>query len=467
MRGKGRWAKKTRAEGRGGTAGSVRPNFKVLSVYLIGIFIGALDTNVVGPVFPLIRSSFHISLAWTAWTVTAYTVAYIASTVLAGALGDRLGHKRLFLGGIAAFGLASALAAVSPTFWVFVLARAIQGLGAGAVYPNAQAEGIKQFPLEKRGMALGLFGAVFGMASIVGPVVGGVLGQYFGWPSVFLVNIPITLTVFLLSGRVPASDTAQRAVPDFWGGLGFSGMLAGLLLFIMVANAWRWAFLILGIGLLVLFVGRQRTAPVPFLDSKPLTNGAGVAMMIGASLIGLDMSAAIFVPTLVQQALGFTVLASGLSLLPAAFTGAVLSGVGGVMVDRTGPRKVLTMGLLAGALGGLLLAWPPLTFLRFILAMIFLGMGTAFTMGAPLNRMALALYRDDQAGEALSLIAVFRGIGLSAGPIILTLAQASLHGFTGMFGTVFVASLVGMFAFFFVPDVRPVPRAKVAPQGKT
>jgi MFS family permease len=199
----------------------MRPNFRILSVYLIGIFIGALDTSIISPVFPLIMRGFHVRLEWVAWTVTAYTVAYIASTVLAGAWGDRLGHKQLFLWGVAAFMLASALAAVSPSFWIFVLARVIQGAGAGAVYPNAQAEGIQQFPAERRGMALGLFGAVFGLASVLGPTLGGVLGQYLGWPAVFWVNVPIALGVLALSGRIAPSQHQDRALPDWRGGAAF------------------------------------------------------------------------------------------------------------------------------------------------------------------------------------------------------------------------------------------------------
>ncbi|MCY0900101.1 MAG: MFS transporter [Firmicutes bacterium] len=442
----------------------MRPNWRILSVYLIGVFIGALDTNVLAPVFPLIMRGFHLRLQWMAWTITGYTVAYIVSTVLSGAWGDRAGHKRVFLWGIVAFMLASILAAVSPAFWVFMLARVVQGAGAGAVYPNAQAEGILQFPTQRRGMALGLFGAVFGMASVLGPTLGGLLGQYLGWPSVFLINVPIALLVLVLSGRVAPSAVQDRPVPDWRGGLAFSVLMTTALLTLVVGGTGRWVLGIVALFALVAFISRERQSRVPFLDPAPLRAQRGVAMMIGAALIGLDMSAAVFVPTLVQRVLGFTVLASGLALLPAAVSGAVLSGAGGVLVDRVGPRKVLMVGLIAGAVGGLLLAWPGLTFARFIIAMLVFGLGTAFTMGAPLNRMALALYRDDQAGEALSVAALFRGIGMSCGPIILT-AASDVRGFAGMFGSVMIASLVGALAFLFVPDVKPAKRRPVLTEG--
>jgi EmrB/QacA subfamily drug resistance transporter len=437
----------------------MRPNLRAVGIYLIGVFIGALDTNVLGPAFRSLMHAFAVPLGWVAWTITAYTVAYVAATVLAGAIGDRHGRRRMFQLGLVLFGFASLLAASAPNFVVFLIARAIQGAGAGIVYPNAQAEGIGRFPPERRGMALGLFAAVFGLASIVGPVVGGALAEYVGWPSIFLVNVPIVLVALFATRRLPESHTGERALPDWQGGVAFAVFLAAVLLAIEVGGDARLPLLVLAALALAAFAVRQRRVATPFLDTRALANPSGAAMIVGAALIGLNMSAAVFVPTLAQESLRFTAFASGLSLLPAAFTGAILAGVGGVLVDRIGPRSVLQAGLLAGVGGGLLLAWPHLTFGRFLLAMVAFGLATAFTMGAPLNRMALALYREDQAGEALSLVAVFRSVGLAAGPVLLTAAQ-TLRGFTGMFGAVALASLIGFALFWGVPDVRPPARVR-------
>jgi MFS family permease len=159
----------------------------------------------------------------------------------------------------------------------------------------------------------------------------------------------------------------------------------------------------------------------------------------------------VFVPTLAQVGLHFSVLSSGLALLPAAFTGAVLAGAGGVMVDRVGPRRVLMLGLLLATIGGVLLAWPPLDAVRFFIAMVSLGGGTALTMGAPLNKLGIALYRRDETGQALGLMAVFRSVGLAVGPVVLTLASAA-RGFTGLFGLMAVASLVGVILFSTIVD---------------
>jgi MFS family permease len=440
-----------------------RPNWRVLGVYLAGVFLGALDTNVVGPVFPLIARGFRVSLAWVGWTVTAYTVAYVASTVLAGGLGDRYGHRRLFASGVAAFGAASALALVSRAFWVFLLARALQGAGAGAVYPNAQAEGVAQFPAERRGLALGVFGAAFGVAAIVGPNVGGLFGQLWGWRSLFALNLPLAAIALALAARAPAARPVARApLPDAVGGLAFAGMLALALLGLAVRGPRSLALLAGAVALAAVFAMRQRRSSVPFLDPVPFARPSGAALVAGAALIGLDMSAAVFVPTFAQEHLGFSVLGSGAALMPAAVSGALLAGAAGVLVDRVGPRLVLQVGLLCGVLGGVLLAWPGAREAAFFGAMVAFGVSTAFTMGAPLNRLALGLYRDEQAGEALAVAAVFRSVGLAAGPVLLTLAQA-WHGFTGMFGAVALAALLGCALFGFVPDVRPAARARPEP----
>ncbi len=440
----------------------MRANSRILAVYLAGVFIGSLDTNVLGPVLPSIARGLHVSFAWTAWTVTAYMVAYVTSTAIGGASGDRYGRHRLFVLGIAGFGAASLLAALSQGFGIFVLARVIQGAAAGLVYPNAMAQGTDQFPPERRGAALGLFGAIFGLATIIGPNVGGALGQYVGWQSIFWLNVPFALIVLAMARGLPAgASRAAQAVPDWLGGVGFAGFLASLLLLISTGQPLIAAACA---ACLVLFLARQRGAAKPFLDARPLRSGSGVAIIAGAALVGYDLAAAVFVPTLAQRALHFSVLQSGLALMPAAVSGAVLAGVAGVMSDRVGPRILLQIGMVAAVAGGVLLSLPHLTLAAFFSAMVLFGIATSLTLSAPLNRLGMALYRDEQSAEALSLMAVFRSVGLAAGAVLMTLALG-WRGFPAMFGSVALASLLGAVAFTMVPDVRPAARgiARVPP----
>ncbi len=440
--------------------------WRVLSVYLLGVFLGALDTSVIGPAFPVIARAFSVTLRWNAWAVTIYTVGYVACTVLAGALGDRVGHRRVFRLGLVGFACASLLAAVSGQigFWAFLGARALQGLGAGAVYPNAQAEGVALFPAERRGLALGVFGGVFGLAAVIGPNVGGALTQFVGWPAIFLLNVPLALLA-VGAARPVAGETEGRGehrpagIPDPAGAAAFAAALAALLLALSAGGVVRWGGLAAGLAAAAVFLWRQRRAAVPFLETRPLRSRGGVALIVGAAIVGLDMSAAVFVPAMAQSRLHLGVFASGVALMPAALSGAVLAGAAGVLVDRAGPRLPLQIGLLAAVVAGALLGRGTLGMGGFIVAMLFFGLGTAFTMGAPINRLALGLYRDAQAGLALSLIAVFRSVGLAAGPVILTAAEAH-GGFPAMFRAVALASLLGAVVFSVVPNIRPLPRAR-------
>ncbi|MDI3270180.1 MAG: MFS transporter, partial [Bacillota bacterium] len=376
---------------------------KALAIYFVGVFIGALDMSIIGPVFPLIASDFNVSVTWDAWTVTAYTAVYAVGTVLAGAMGDRLGHRRLFAWGLFLFGLGSAVAALAPSFWVFLLGRALQGGGAGAIFPNAQAAGIQAFPPEKRGTALGLFGAVFGVAAIIGPNLGGLLGQYWGWQAIFWVNVPLVAIVLLLVPSLPRTALRDRGVPDLWGGILFGLALVALLLSLTAQAHYGLELLLAGLLLAYLFAWRQRHpgGKERFLDLKAFASLWGGTVVAGAILVGMDMAAAVFIPSLAQKELGVGVLASGLSVMPAAFTAALFSALGGVLVDRRGSRFVLVAGLLAATAGALFLVPAHLTWWRFIAGLSLMGIGTAFTMGAPLNRMALALFPGDRSGEAL------------------------------------------------------------------
>ncbi|MBT9259950.1 MAG: MFS transporter [Clostridiales bacterium] len=414
--------------------------------------------SIIGPVFPLIAEDFKISITWDAWTVTAYTAIYAVGTVLAGALGDRLGHRRLFAWGLVLFGLGSAVAALAPSFGVFLLGRALQGGGAGAIFPNAQAAGIQAFPPERRGTALGIFGAVFGVAAIIGPNLGGFLGQYWGWPAIFWINVPLVLLVLLLVPSLPPTALRPRGVPDLWGGILFGLTLVALLLSLTAWDAYGAELLLAGLLLGLLFAWRQGHpgGKEPFLDLKAFASLWGAMVVAGAILVGMDMAAAVFIPTLAQKALGVGVLASGVSVMPAALTAAVFSALGGVLVDRRGSRFVLVAGLLSAALGALLLVPPHLTWLRFIAAISLMGIGTAFTMGAPLNRMALALFPGDRSGEALSLIAVFRTVGIAMGPVLFGLAL-ELKGFPGLFSLVAAISLLGALLFAGLKGEEPAP----------
>ncbi|HET7559347.1 MAG TPA: MFS transporter [Limnochordia bacterium] len=418
---------------------------RTLGIYMLGVFLGALDMSVVAPAFPLIAKHFGVALTWDAWTITTYTIAYTAATVLAGAAGDRFGRRKLFAWGVAAFGLGSALCAVAGPFWLFLAARVVQGAGAGAIFPNAQAEGIQLFPPERRGRALGMFGAVFGLASMIGPNVGGILAQLYGWQSIFWINVPIAVVVLAAVRMLPRSQVLARRMPDWRGGVAFAGLISAALFALTVSGGLRIWLAGAAAFFALAFASAQRRAALPFIKADALRAG-GYWLFAGAAIVGLDMASLVFVPLIAQNDLGFSVLSSGVSVTPMAFLGALMTGLGGILIDRIGPIPVVGCGMLAWSAGGALLAIGPITTFRFFTALGLFGLGTAFTMGPPLNKLALGLFADEQAGEALSLMSVFRSIGIAAGPVILAIAEHA-GGYGALFGSLAVLSLAAVFLF--------------------
>src|SRR5512140_3998761 len=174
---------------------------RILTVLFIGVLMAALDIAIVGPALPAIQKAFTVSDRTLTWMFSIYVLFNLIGTPLMAKLSDMFGRRSLYVLDVALFAFGSLLVAISPTFGVLLAGRAIQGLGAGGIFPVASAVIGDTFPPEQRGRALGLIGAVFGIAFLIGPIIGGVL-LLFGWPWLFLVNLPLAAGVIAASLRL-------------------------------------------------------------------------------------------------------------------------------------------------------------------------------------------------------------------------------------------------------------------------
>ncbi len=182
--------------------------------------MAALDIAIVGPALPTIQQIFGVNERALAWVFTIYVLMNLVGTPLLAKLSDRFGRRTIYVLAVSLFALGSLLVVVAPVsaFWFVLLGRAVQGLGAGGIFPVASAVIGDTFPPEKRGSALGLIGAVFGLAFIIGPIVGGVL-LLFSWRWVFAINLPIALVVILLAWRELPSARRKELLPFDWAGM--------------------------------------------------------------------------------------------------------------------------------------------------------------------------------------------------------------------------------------------------------
>jgi EmrB/QacA subfamily drug resistance transporter len=294
----------------------------VLVASILGSGIVFLDQTIVNVALPAIRSSLHGSLADQQWVVEAYLLTLSALLLLGGSLGDVLGRRRVFTAGLLGFGACSLVCALAPTVSVLTGARALQGVAGALLVPSALALIVDHFGPDERGAAIGTWTAWAGVATVLGPLGGGVLVETASWRWIFVINlIPVALTVALLR-RLPADVTTPRRV-DWIGGvlcvLGLAGPVFGLI------EEARYGFadprvlvpILAGLTLLVAFAAWERHTREPMLPLHLFTvRNFAVGNLTTLGVWGGLNVATFFIVVFVQQVGGYTPIAAGLSLLP-------------------------------------------------------------------------------------------------------------------------------------------------------
>lgn len=424
----------------------------VAVVYLLGLCMGALDMGIVNPARTVIQNTLSVDDSLGVWIITIYTLAYAVSIPIMGKLADRHGRKGVYLLCILLFGIGSVLCGVAQdlgNFWILIGARVIQALGGGGIMPVATAEFGTAFPEEKRGMALGIVGMVYGLASILGPTVGSAILEVFGatqWQFIFYVNIPICIIVLILGvKRLPNAQAEKTGPLDGLGILILTLMTLSLMYGLKnidffdfatsIASTDVWPFLVAFVVLLPLFMLRERRAADPILNLKYFTNANIVIAFLCAVISGIAMMGTIFFPQFCENAM---MMKSGSGGYFIALLG-VGSGVGAMMsgklIDKHGVKPVLAMGFIGVAIGSIFMAfvacaWPSL--LTVCATMIITGLGLGFTMGTPLNYMMLENTDEKESNSALAALSLVRSIGTAIAPAIMVAfvvhASAYLQG---------------------------------------
>jgi len=321
-------------------------------------FMVVLDALVVTTALPRMQRDLHIGLSSLQWTVNAYGIAFAAGIITAAALGDRFGRRRVFNSGLMLFTLASAACALAPNATELIAARTVQGLGAAAVLPLSLTILTTAFPAEKRGMIVGVYGGLAGLAVALGPIVGGVITEAIDWHWIFWINVPIGLVAALLGLRLLPETRGPSERLDL---VGASFVTAGVVAFVWAltrANDAGWASaeilgsLLAGTLLLSAFLWWERRAAEPMV---PLRLFAGREFAIGNLttyfLHGATFAMAFLVTQEFQLARGYSPLGTGLRLLPFFATPMFVSPLAGALSDRIGRRAIMIVGLWLQALG--------------------------------------------------------------------------------------------------------------------
>jgi len=400
--------------------------------------MAAIDATVVGIALPAIGREFNTNLAALQWVVTAYTLTLAGLLLVAGALGDRYGRKRIFLIGVVWFTIASVLCGIAPNAPFLIAARAIQGIGAALLTPGSLAIIQASFQPSDRSKAIGAWSGFGGVGSAIGPFLGGWLIQAYSWRLIFAINVPVAVLVLVVAWRhVPETrDPSAAGRVDMIGGVLVTLGLVGLTFGLVEGPSLGWtkpaplAALIAGVVLLAAFTAWERRAREPILQLSMFASRQFSAANIVTFVVYAALGGMLFLlPIQLQEVSGYTALEAGISLLPVTVIMLALSARSGALAARIGPRLQMTVGPLVIAAGLALFAriGPSGDYLTEVLpAVLVWGFGLAINV-APLTATVLAAVPAEHAGAAS---AVNNDVARAAGLIAVAVlpAAAGLSG---------------------------------------
>jgi len=417
------------------------PARQLMPALFTGVFMAALDTAVIAPAIPALRESFAIDHREVALLMVVFVLCSLCSTAVLANLGDRHGRRPVFLGSVACFAAGSLLIALSPSFWVVLVGRAVQGIGAGGITPTASAVIGDAVAAEERGRALGLIGATYGMAFVLGPPLATVLMLAFSWHWIFLINLPIAALVLgLAAGSLPRKVN-RTALPA----LDLAGIALSLLMLVcLVLGITRIAddlfgqrlwpgFLAASAFALALLVRVERRAAAPMIPLSLLANRQ-LALTYGlTAAAGFGMGSIIFLSSIAQLAHGVEPQHAGFVLLPLVLSSMLGSMGAGRLLNRLGARTVLLCGFAALALGYAVSAYTAAGLWFFLLASMPVGLGVGIVVGGALRSIAIDEAPPAQRGAAQGMVNICTAVGtLLSAAVVSAVADFSgggAHGF--------------------------------------
>jgi EmrB/QacA subfamily drug resistance transporter len=445
----------------------------------LALFMATLDNLVVTTALPVIRHDLHAGISGLEWTVNAYTLTFAVLLLTGAALGDRFGRRRVFSIGVAIFTLGSAAAALAPSIGALDAARAVQGLGGAILMPLTLTILSAAVPAERRGLALGAWGGISGLAVAFGPLVGGAVVSGISWHWIFWLNVPIGLALVPLALlRLDESYGATTKL-DLPGLVLASAGLFGIVWGLVRGNALGWSSpqivgaLAAGTAVVAAFVVRELRTDAPMLPMRFFRDRTFALANVASLLMYFGMFGSIFLlAQFFQTVQGYSPLASGLRILPWTAMPMIVAPIAGALSDRVGGHKLMGLGLAlqAAGLGWIALVTSPTTpYSELVAPFVLSGAGMALFF-APVANVVLGSVRPKEEGQASGANNAIRELGGVFGVAVLAsifahaggyrTAETFAHGLTVALyvGTAVVAA--GSLAAFAIRR-RPPARALV------
>ena len=434
-------------------------NGKILALLFTGVLMGALDISIVGPAIPAIEQTIHVDHKLLSWIFSIYVLFNLVGVSFLAKLSDLYGRRNIYMLSVAIFAFGSAIVALSDSISLLLLGRAVQGFGASGIFPVASAVIGDIYPPEKRGRTLGMIGAVFGIAFIIGPVIAGLLMLWFKWNVLFLVNLPIAAVVIFFSWHLLPSKKST-AKPHFdWAGMSLIALLLASFAFginnIEASEGIRslmsfsvFPFLLTTLVTLPVFIYFEKHSPSPVVKIELFDIRQIRIVGLVAFGTGIIQAVTIFIPEMAVSVFGVSTSKASFMLIPFVIAIAIGSPVAGRLIDKIGSRAIVMTGLFLAATGLVILFINASSKYDFYTAGILMGLGSAMLQGSALRYIMLNEVSVSERALGQGIITLFTSTGQMTGAALIGMIVASvserLQGYSRSFLVIALIALVVM-----------------------
>jgi EmrB/QacA subfamily drug resistance transporter len=402
----------------------------------LGVFAGALDLGVLSPALPALGAAFGVGPRDLAWVFTLYLLANVVAIPVMSKLADQYGRRPIYMLCVGIFAAGSVLAIAAPSYGIFLAARAIQAAGAGGIFPVATAAIADRVPLERRGAALGLVAATWGVAAVIGPVIGGAITHFISWHWIFALNVPLAIVVIAMARTtVPANAANARGPLDVVGIVTLAvGLLATMALLTRLYSVGgsvdplrAWGLVAIAAVAFTLFALAERRAAQPVLPPAFFADRQLLVTYVLEILIGMLEGALFFIPAALVAGEHLGYAAAGMVAALGALCFVAVIPLSGRLLDAIGSRAVLAAGTLLTALGMLIFALGFAALPLALLAMVVAGCGFGALLGAPTRYIISNRIGAHQRASAVGMLSIMLIVGQIIGGS-LGGGVASSHG---------------------------------------
>jgi MFS family permease len=385
----------------------------LLVTLALGVFLGALDLSVLAPALPALGRDFNVSTGDLSWVFTLYLLANIVGIAVMSTLADRYGRRPVYAACILIFAAGSVLAVTAHAYPIFLFARAVQAFGAGGIFPVATAAIGDRVPEERRGAALGMVAATWGLAAVIGPLYGGLITHFVAWRWIFAPNFPLAAAVFVLTFKhVPVNAPRARGPLDVFG---LALLCAGLLLLMYGISGTHLVTVLFGFAVLAGFWMWQRTCEHPIVPPSLFASAQIAKTFALEILIGILEGSLFFIPAVLVGAQHLSYATAGGIAAVGAFMFVLVIPGSGRALDKLGSRDVLLAGALLTEIGLVLFALFFSSLGLSVLAMIVAGTGFGALLGAPTRYIVTNASTQRTRSTAIGLLSQMLIIGQIVG----------------------------------------------------